>query len=103
MVNAISFHESEYQIPTTEFWFNGNFQYTCPSEGQINNIRVWAAEHGVAEKVVFKMPTMDGLEIGMDKYGDLLDFPPGWLDHSAQCLIKLSGLYTGRIPKKYEI
>lgn len=103
MVNVISFRESAHQIPTTQFWFNEIYQFDCVDEAQVLNIRVWAAEHGVAEKVVFKMPTMDGLEIGMDKYGDLLDFPPGWLDHSAQCLIKLSGLYTGRIPKKYEI
>jgi hypothetical protein len=100
MVNIISFQESAHQIPTTEFWFDGVHEFDCVDEAQVLNIRVWAAEHDVAEKVVFKMPTMGVLEIGMDKYGDLLDFPPGWLDHPSQCLIKLSGLRTGRIPKK---
>lgn len=98
-MSIITFQESIHKIPTTQFWFDEIYQFDCVDDAQVLNIRVWAAEHDVAEKVTFKMPTM-GMEIGMDKYGDLLDFPPGWLDHPAQCLITLSGIRTGRIPKK---
>lgn len=83
------FPDKKYFTPKKQkisVWFDNEFKYYISSAEQLNNIRIWAVQEKMTDRIKL---VWHNQTITLNKYGDLSDFPYGMLNTVERQLVEL--------------
>lgn len=72
-IKVITEQESAWEFPLVQFLFDGVFQYDIKNLTQLDNVALWALEHHVTERVLFRYAT--GTTVKEVRLGITGDYP----------------------------